>query len=76
MYGLELLIKNNSDDKELKFMPKRIKTKLSKFMLKRIKTKLPIDLISICLKMNTHIFYFTGNYFVHMQLFYSHTKMI
>ena len=36
VYGLELLIKNNLDDKELKFM------------LKRIKTNLPIHLIFVC----------------------------
>ena len=36
VYGLELLIKNNLDDKELKIM------------LKRIKTKLPIHLIFVC----------------------------
>ena len=33
VYGLELLIKNNLDDKELKFMLKRIKTKLQIYII-------------------------------------------
>ena len=33
VYGLELLIKNNLDDKELKFKPKRTKTKLQIYII-------------------------------------------